>query len=633
MYSWDGSPPVKIEDYYAAGFSTAWFAPDGDRLIWTDRQNFSKVHVWSLSAGKEVRTFEFEAFTYTGVVGDRLILFTFMSGAGLKGKTIVREWGFDENDPKEIARWERSELGGFPTPEPAWRWIMYRQGRALYVCPPAELGRFRGRLVGEHPFELSRAAFDPSGERIASADTSGEIRIWSVEGSPREPLRVFHGDNPVRGLQFDPSGTYLTAICRPKQKIYCWDLNAPWDAAPTVLRTEQEDLVQGHPLLYNFDPAGRWIVATYLSGVAFWPLERPSHWTMPGSLANFDAEGRVVIDAGNGRLRLQSPDGGSTRDFMVLDRWSTNMVEIFDPLRRYMVVAGEGLEGLNLVSLSDGGTRRLPDEPPGGLFSVPVLSLDGKYIAADRIVSVGDSTEQKITGLRVWNLERNSFRILEGSKGMELWTLAFSEDGSLFSGDHEGNILRWNVKDGTSTTIDKSKLTAVNKLATINGGRDLLACTASSSNVTQAYTSALKVYDLEKRTSRAITTHGNKIIVCDLDSAKTQLATFSADGTIRVGPVAGEEPHLLFMPAKTSYPWAFVSPDGNWIVCAGAPFKEYTLWRTPQGRPIQTLPHKEFLEYLRAQTNWRVVQDRTAQAGYRVDTVPFPGLDKLPPQR
>jgi hypothetical protein len=58
----------------------------------------------------------------------------------------------------------------------------------------------------------------------------------------------------------------------------------------------------------------------------------------------------------------------------------------------------------------------------------------------------------------------------------------------------------------------------------------------------------------------------------------------------------------------------------------------FYLWHTPEGRSIHTLPHDEFLAHLRAQTNLRVVPDKMSNTGYRIDTGPFPGWQKLPPQ-
>jgi hypothetical protein len=143
----------------------------------------------------------------------------------------------------------------------------------------------------------------------------------------------------------------------------------------------------------------------------------------------------------------------------------------------------------------------------------------------------------------------------------------------------------------------------------------------------------LILIDLKNRTSRFITSHGYNSSFA-LDSAETLLATTGEDGIVRVGPVTGEEPHMLLPPGEPSGP--AISPDGRWIACAES-FKSvesarYYLWHTPKGRPLHTLPHKEFMNYLRAQTNLRVIPDKLSNTGYKVDTAPFPGWEKVPPK-
>ena len=304
----------------------------------------------------------------------------------------------------------------------------------------------------------------------------------------------------------------------------------------------------------------------------------------------------------------------------------TAMVLVFDPLRRF-AVAGDGKDGLNLISLADKSMRPLPDEPPGGTFgSLPAVSPDGKLVAADRY-------GEKESGIRLWDVEANSVRVLEKSKGMEIRTMAFAEDGSLFTGDFEGNILRWNLQDGTSVVFDKCRFPAVSNLAVIEKGRYLLAYAGSGIARDQSYKSALILYDLKSRTSRSITTHGDKVDAFMLNPTKTLLVTASTDGTVRVGPSTGKEPHIFFAEKKSKFQWPDVSPDGRWVVNLANGREDYYLWRVPQGPPLQTLPHKEFLAYLRAQTNLRVVPDKTSQTGYRVDTAPFPGWERVPPAR
>jgi WD40 repeat protein len=339
---------------------------------------------------------------------------------------------------------------------------------------------------------------------------------------------------------------------------------------------------------------------------------------MPGDFWAFSQDGQLLFGADNGWIRLQDPEGGAPRDLVRVDYRIGNFS--FDPSGRFMVAGSE--RGAILISLTDGTSRRLPDEPPGGAFNSVVISPDGKLAAGDRW---GDEE----SGIRVWDLASDSVRVLEQSKGMNIWNLAFSKDGSLFSGDNDGNLMQWNIKDGTSTVIEKSELPSIQGLQPMRDPRFLLALFASSPNASQSWKSSLRLFNLKSHASRSITARGNKVNGLAFDSTGTLLVTSGYDNTIRVGPVSGEDPHMIV--TQDTVFWPRVSPDGRWIAASrDTPAKPtYCLWRTPQGKPIYTLSHDDFLNRLRSLTNFRVVPDKASVTGYRVDKAPFPGWGKI----
>ena len=105
--------------------------------------------------------------------------------------------------------------------------------------------------------------------------------------------------------------------------------------------------------------------------------------------------------------------------------------------------------------------------------------------------------------------------------------------------------------------------------------------------------------------------------------------TPSQDGTVRVGPPTGEKPHLLLGHEKSVWDVA-VDPTGRWIASASED-GTVRLWPMPEGQPLHTLPHEDFLERLRLLTNYRVVEDEGTQSGYRLDYEVFTGWDREPP--
>jgi WD40 repeat protein len=139
---------------------------------------------------------------------------------------------------------------------------------------------------------------------------------------------------------------------------------------------------------------------------------------------------------------------------------------------------------------------------------------------------------------------------------------------------------------------------------------------------------ALRSLDLESGASRDITSHGNRVSAVALDPTGTILVTGDLDGVVKVGPINGQVPHLLFGHTLEISSVA-VSPDGRWIA-SGSQDGTIRLWPMPQGEPFHTLPYEEILARLRSFTNVRAVRDAASGEGYRLEPGPFPGWKTIP---
>jgi WD40 repeat protein len=106
------------------------------------------------------------------------------------------------------------------------------------------------------------------------------------------------------------------------------------------------------------------------------------------------------------------------------------------------------------------------------------------------------------------------------------------------------------------------------------------------------------------------------------------VVTGDVDGVVRVGPVSGEEPHLLFG-HKGAVNAVAVDPKGRWVASAGVD-SVVRLWPIPEGKPVHTLPRHELLDLLRELTNYRVVADSSTADGYRLEVGSFPGWESVP---
>jgi WD40 repeat protein len=642
VLSQDATPGIVVSDKYSVDVKVQrpQFTPDGEHLVWMSTDDPALVRVRSLSEGKDSRTFRMEGVTLPLVRGNRLYLVTDISGReesigkvsypaaqnenpGTWSQTLVRTWAFDDKEPQRLSDWDP---GGIPTfdIDARGRWVAYPKGRGVYLAPLDGLESGRERLMGEHSVDASRVRFDPTGDRLASSDVSGEIRLWSLVGDSARPLRVIHGKDPLCGLWFDPAGGMLAAAYASSDKdVRLWDLNGPQDADPVILRRNTSSLFPA----VAFSPTQPWIAVAYHGELALWPLAHPAPYVLHGTggqgcrAVAFTPDGESMIAAFlEGGIRIWSLKGGPTRDLWKPQSGIQDMV--LDPRGRFVVVGTFG-DGAFLVSMPDGQARRLPDNSPGGCISPVEISPDGRLAAGTR--------QDGSAGVRVWDLESGGVRVLENSANS--YTLAFSGDGRLISCDDDGSIRQWNPKDGRSVELTKGRAYPTDA-ALSRDGRFLFvgSRTEASAKIPigsfEAITTDLIEYDLKNHTSRSITTHGNRVCIVTLDPSETRLVTRDWDGVTRVGPITGEEPHLLV--GANMAIWGAVSPDGRWVASGDADNPSVQLWRMPEGHPLQTLPHDEFLNRLRALTFFRAVPATTSPTGYRLDRAPFPGWETVP---
>ncbi|KAJ0048457.1 hypothetical protein Pint_17007 [Pistacia integerrima] len=103
--------------------------------------------------------------------------------------------------------------------------ILYTNGRSVIILDlenPLQVS-----IYGEHAYPATVARFSPNGEWIASADTSGTVRIWGArdEHVLKKEFRVLSGR--IDDLQWSPDGMRIVACGDGKGKslvrAFMWD--------------------------------------------------------------------------------------------------------------------------------------------------------------------------------------------------------------------------------------------------------------------------------------------------------------------------------------------------------------------------------------------------------------------------
>ncbi len=244
------------------------FGPQSDLLI-TGGSDES-LRFWSLPELREIRSAELGGLSTGGWIRDgRLLTWTRIHEEG--HEYLLRAWPLPDGEPKV--------RGFFAAPgvpnefDPSGTTIAFTRGRTVLVRPLPPGDPSAERILGRARDEVPDIAFAPGGDRLASLDRSGEIRVWSTAGGAARPLRVLQGP-PYQGatrLLFGPEGRLLTQP-GPKGTFLLWDLNGPPDSQPVVLGRPETGVMP----LDVFDPTGQWLVTSAATNtIEFWPLATP----------------------------------------------------------------------------------------------------------------------------------------------------------------------------------------------------------------------------------------------------------------------------------------------------------------------------------------------------------------------
>jgi WD40 repeat protein len=393
-----------------------------------------------------------------------------------------------------------------------------------------------------------------------------------------------------------------------------------------VLRNHDAHEVPGAVM----DPDGHWLVANNV----LWPLgsrhARVFRSLSPGGAAVlFTPDGSALVSTSwDGAVRLWPVSSrGGERSRTLMEDETARLVPFIDidPAGRYALVGTQLDTRVWLVPLEGGEPRRMPTRDVGWQFGRR-FSPDGRLAA---VAGVRPGV------VRIWDLETDEVRVIDtrvpDEEGCTAEEYAGSVDDLIFLTDRRlltvgaAGVRIWDLERATSEQLRPCiPVSGDGRLAVDRDRRRVLVLGMNSS----ARGSTLSALDVDTGTFHEITSHGNRVSAVALDPTGTIIVTGDLDGVVRVGPVTGEAPHLLF--GHTLEIWSVaVSPDGRWIASESGD-GSIRLWPMPEGTPFHTLPYAVILERLRGLTNLRVVPDESSDTGYRVDIGPFPGWRTLP---
>jgi WD40 repeat protein len=376
-----------------------------------------------------------------------------------------------------------------------------------------------------------------------------------------------------------------------------------------------------------FEPSGNWLVTSNSDDATFWSLSERQPYVLTGhegpvmSLA-FAPDGRSVVSVSRDntvRLWPLTADGGKEERILVRERMYFPQVAVASISETAVVGAGYGR--LLVVPLAGGQVRevRLGPEQAKKLFIA--LGDGGRLVAA----TVGDDP-----AVHMLNLETGSSRVVPPDARIEPGLVAFLQflgsDRILTSLWKKGLYLI-DLKDESGRLVDSQRRV---ELVVAPKAGVVLGFTNDEEGALAGRPSELIRSRIDGSQFQTFASHGNLVSTVAIDAAETMVATGSVDGTVRIGPITGEEPHVFFGHEGVVYTLAF-SPDGHWLASGGQD-KTIRLWPVPDvmERPLHTRPHGELLGELRSLTNVRVVRDPSSPTGWKLARDPIPGWAKHP---
>lgn len=606
------------------------FSPNDSHVAWTSGYDTSVIRVWSISEGKEVRSFKLEGGSTCLPVDSHLTIVTNIGpDTALWERTRLRTWSFDDKEPRIIGDQNIKNLFQGIAISNDGHWVVYSRGKNIYTRFYEKFDDSPEEFVGSHDHEANRVVFAPNGKLIASSDSSGEIRIWSLSTKPRQLFRrivstkIQNAGGNIEML-FDSSGSNFAASYPNKDRtIALWDLKAPPDTDPLLLSRD----VKPYAVTISLHPSNQWIAVPYNDSIAFWPVNHvyphvlnTDTSTMPdvsgAESIFFTPDGKQLVAGFN----MKGIQAWNLSNFQEAGRivWAepAEIHRIELDASGKLAVAGSINGRSYLIPLADGKVRETPaSESPSGLNSS--ISPDGRYIAS--------YPNPKF--IHIWDSETNKTEAFNAS--IDTSTVAFSPDGKLFSGDEEGNLHLWDLKTGTSKILLKGNK-RLHYITFVRNFPHLVVChwTDMEKVDLQKARSELKILNVQTGTSFPITNHGDRLTSVAVDPEGIVLVTGDLDGIVRVGPITGEEPHLLYGHQRVFA--VAVDPFRRWVASSEQLDTVVRLWKMPTGKPLHALAYDELLKKLRSLTNVRVVADEKSSTGYRIQFERFPGWEILP---
>ena len=413
-----------------------------------------------------------------------------------------------------------------PTDLRGWEWHYLRR-----------LGRGKSRVPLRHDASVLCAAISPDGERIASADQHGFLKIWDLpSGQLLHSIHLYPG-RQARYVAFSPDGQRVASVCADGT-VTVWETDSrrplhSWKAHPTAnpvaFSSDGRCLVTGGgDDLHNNGEVRVWDATTYAEILALKGLNKRDVWGL-----------------------ALSPDGKR----LAISCMGSREVQVWDAqIGRELLTLRGHTQGVNCVAFGP----------------------DGRWIASGS----GLDIQRENGTVKIWDSQTGRERLTLGGHMSGVWCVAFSPDGRrLATGGGDQSVKIWDLATGQEALTLREHRNAVWSVAFSRDGHRLVSASRDRT---------VRVWDgrpwQEGDPGQELLTlrgHTNAVTSVAFHPREQRLASSDSDGVIRLwdlslGSGIGVNPRSRTLRAHARA-LAF-SPDGKWLATGSGKYDHVKLW-------------------------------------------------------